>query len=1779
MSTSENANGHEQGDSGEVRSDDLAALARAFKTDKEGEHFYAQHYQRAFQSRRLERLNILEIGIGGYDNPTEGGASLRMWKAYFPNSRIFGIDIHDKSYHDEDRIKTFQGSQVDEEFLLRVAAEIGRIDIIIDDGSHLNEHVITTFKILFPILSPDGMYVVEDVQTSYWESVEGQDWGGSKDLKAPHTSMNFFKGLVDGLNHEEYTIANYSPGYFDEHIVSMQFAHNLIFIQKGVNKEGSNVLAKVRAREAAQRAMNPVDTRTKWLNIEFSSICNLRCRWCILDHGKPKEYLSLETFENILRHIANGDLPDLERIDLHNGGEALLHPEIDRGLTLLAQYRKTFPRPIHISLLTNGTVLQESTLQLLASGGPVDEIRVSVDGGTPQEFERLRTNAKWAKVSANVRRIADALKAAHSRTTLGIICMVAPEKPLEPGWMDPEFRSVIQLATNLELRHPHTWEGSLEEIDGLKADTTQKRKDRVCMFLKRNLVVMANGDVTVCCADLNGRGVIGSVNGESLKEIAHGANRDKMLELWQEGRFDEIPICSTCQGHYDPEPELLVAQEEPHETTEREMEGMTLGGLLDLAKIEPKNSLIQNNIGVLLCQQGKHTKAVTHFKQAVTIDPRYVVALKNLGNVQEVLKKFGEAAYAYQCILNLEPDDVDALSGMGRLSMEAGRFDSAHYFFRRVVAVDPSNSGAKQIIDSLDQWEKQGLIPAINRAPEDVVAAPVQKKDLPPKQVDVPLAAEQKQALPEADAMVAEFQHVNAVMHSHSNKNGKSHQKHPANLEALKKRIQPLVDQGYYVKALKECVAELAHERSNPRLIALMARLYHRAGCKAEAEALFSRASSVANGDREVLRHAEMFAWATQHLPTSRTDIDNFCDPDLILVQAPGWGANTSPLGTATLTSYARSKGFKVLPVDLNVEFYLRRTREFEKTWELEQSLWFWNTKDSVERMLHVFRESIDAFVSMVIASNARVVGFTIYESSSHISLVLAKKLKQLKPSITVVFGGPQASRFAGGPAMIATGAVDAVAQGEGELTLVDLLERVRSGKTLIDCPGLLVRGENGMVDTGDREVITELDQVPPPDFSDYAFERYRTPNKLPVSSSRGCLNRCIFCNERPFWKKYRYRSADNVFAEIKAQMHRYPTVNFIEFQDSVVNGVIRELDRLADLIIASGIRFSWSAQAVIRKEMVPELMMKLKKSGCVCLAYGLETPSSGLMLKVGKVASRGADVDAIASAHAKTGLGVTYNFMFGLPGETEEDFFESLEFLRRNRKNNIAVNPSPSFCGFSPGTLAYENPEKYGLDLSKGAMYWESKDGENTYVRRLKRFEEFCRLVKELGISTTYPATVLLDRNRTLGNYYFQAGEFKRARWYYEAWLAEHPDDKEIRDSLEKVSHTDASCASDACAVEIDPHAARPVEIVIQPNPPAQYCSVIVPNDQSIGNVTAKPKGIICTRPFYEFEIDITGQVVVCCTAWLKHSLGNMKNQNIAEIWNGQVARHIRRKMYRGEWEDICNASCPTIVEYTKFGKTIPYDELEKDTNLTPQHIEEIRAGKVVLESTPTLFKLSDSKVCNLSCKMCGVVLSDALVDDRGMIQKRTDDLMKYLDKAKIILMCGNGDPFARKDTRELLMNYQGTNSDLQFALVTNGLLLPRFWDKVKHQKFESINISVDAPVPEVYEKIRNGGKWEDILKTLDLVKANRDKFKTIVISMVVMRSNYRLIPAFIDFVESYGFVPLFSRIHGQFDTENIFEMNDRAALTELRTILGSERQKKRSVDVVWQDLIEYAD
>jgi hypothetical protein len=216
----------------------LNFLGTLYKTDKWGSHWYTQHYQFHFEKFRNKPIKVLEIGVGGYENPEWGGESLRMWKAYFKNASIYSIDIHDKSLQEEHRIKIYRGSQVDEDLIKQIISEVGEFDIIIDDGSHLNRHVIKSFELLFPHLKKGGIYALEDLQTSYYP----QYGGDSKNLNNPSTSINFLKKMIDSLNYQEFINPGYEPSYFDKNIVSAHFYHNLAFIYKNDNLEESNMV-------------------------------------------------------------------------------------------------------------------------------------------------------------------------------------------------------------------------------------------------------------------------------------------------------------------------------------------------------------------------------------------------------------------------------------------------------------------------------------------------------------------------------------------------------------------------------------------------------------------------------------------------------------------------------------------------------------------------------------------------------------------------------------------------------------------------------------------------------------------------------------------------------------------------------------------------------------------------------------------------------------------------------------------------------------------------------------------------------------------------------------------------------------------------------------------------------------------------------------------------------------------------------------------------------------------------------------------------------------------------------------------------------------------------------------------------------------------------------------------------------------------------------------------------------------------------------------------------
>ncbi|MFR9749873.1 class I SAM-dependent methyltransferase [Nocardia sp. 004] len=215
---------------------DLNALSLQFGSDKWGGHWYTQQYAEHFAALRDSRVRVLELGIGGYQAPTAGGASLRMWKQYFRRGMVYGLDYFDKSGIAEPRLQPLQGDQGDASFLHELGSSLGPFDIIVDDGSHISSDVLTSFQALLPYLRPGGLYVVEDTQTSYWSG-----WGGSSTgTDDPATSIGYLKTLVDALHHQEFEKdSGRADGAFDGWIGALHFYHNIVVIEKRRSVEQS----------------------------------------------------------------------------------------------------------------------------------------------------------------------------------------------------------------------------------------------------------------------------------------------------------------------------------------------------------------------------------------------------------------------------------------------------------------------------------------------------------------------------------------------------------------------------------------------------------------------------------------------------------------------------------------------------------------------------------------------------------------------------------------------------------------------------------------------------------------------------------------------------------------------------------------------------------------------------------------------------------------------------------------------------------------------------------------------------------------------------------------------------------------------------------------------------------------------------------------------------------------------------------------------------------------------------------------------------------------------------------------------------------------------------------------------------------------------------------------------------------------------------------------------------------------------------------------------------
>lgn len=454
----------------------------------------------------------------------------------------------------------------------------------------------------------------------------------------------------------------------------------------------------------------------------------------------------------------------------------------------------------------------------------------------------------------------------------------------------------------------------------------------------------------------------------------------------------------------------------------------------------------------------------------------------------------------------------------------------------------------------------------------------------------------------------------------------------------------------------------------------------------------------------------------------------------IFLALLPSWGDDClPPLGIPCISSNLVKNGYKVIKKDYNVSVYSKIILKFNKLFSDYSNLFDENKYNKI--IFPLFKNFLNKWTKEILKSKSTIIGFTLYLTNKITIKKISEMIKAKDPDKIIILGGPETGQ---NQDFMNWGTIDFAVTGDGDETLLQLVEAIKNSKTdYSNIKGLLYKDKEKqkIVYTGDN-TITRLDNLPFPDFEGIDFKKYKW-DSIPIEGSRGCINKCSFCSDVLLKNHYRFKSGKRIFEEV---MHliNLGHMNFA-FRDSLINGKISELEKFCDLVIESGInerkkKITWKGTACIRKEMTLELLKKMKEAGCYSLSYGVESGSDDVLRMMNKRITASLTEEVLKNTYL-AGIKVYIFILIGFPTETEENFRETMVFITKN-KEYINWIFAGGGCTITPNSSLYNNPEKYDIYLldDEQMLYkhphaWHSKES-NPEIRksRLKAFVEHCK-------------------------------------------------------------------------------------------------------------------------------------------------------------------------------------------------------------------------------------------------------------------------------------------------------------------------------------------------------------------------------------------------------------------------------------------------------------------
>lgn len=346
----------------------------------------------------------------------------------------------------------------------------------------------------------------------------------------------------------------------------------------------------------------------------------------------------------------------------------------------------------------------------------------------------------------------------------------------------------------------------------------------------------------------------------------------------------------------------------------------------------------------------------------------------------------------------------------------------------------------------------------------------------------------------------------------------------------------------------------------------------------------------------------------------------------------------------------------------------------------------------------------LERLKSEISSFKPNLVGITSIAPLIRSALLSAKAVKEAFPDVPVVLGGPHAT-FMDEQIIAQEASVDVIVRGEGEETLLELVETVYDSKKLQSINGITFRSNNQVVRTPNRAFIQNLDDLPRPAYNHFQLEKYRLFGKrvLPVITSRGCPFQCSFCvASRMFGKQYRMRSSENVIDELEWLKNEHGAESFTFYDDTLTFDKQR-LFRICDGIKYRKINLPWDCQTRV-DQVSKEVLAKMKEVGCQQVFFGAESGCQKVLDAVNKKTTIEQNEKAIKMAK-EAGLFVTISLIIGYPGETRETLKQTMDFVKRSKPDDVYVCVATPF----PGTELRSLVEKTGWKTSSNWDFYDT--------------------------------------------------------------------------------------------------------------------------------------------------------------------------------------------------------------------------------------------------------------------------------------------------------------------------------------------------------------------------------------------------------------------------------------------------------------------------------------